>query len=473
MKLRYLIAAVLCAGLSLSCTPDSTYKTPGWDLGGGDDGGGEQGGGEQGGEVKEKSFFLWIDAAANFNDFANSEANIVRDLTLAADAGFTDVVVDVRPTSGNVLFKSKRGTELKWVGAWVGGNYIKVERSATFDYLETFIREGHKLGLKVHAAVNTMVGGNTSGLGKNGLLFDDPSKKGWASTHNKTSGLINAMDAGNETTKFLNPANAEVQEYLISLLKDLAAYKDLDGIFLDRCRYTGLDSDFSEDSRAQFAKYMGLSTIVNWPEDVIQKGADYNTVNAAGWKEPKYYKKWLEWRAKVIHDFIEKASNAVHSVNKDVKFGVYVGGWYSQYYDVGVNWASPDYASHNFFPKWANSEYHKYGYADHCDHMLIGAYASPGAVYGTGEWTMQGFCQLAKSKIGKACPVVAGGPDVGNWDSENRYGDTDYRNAVTNSVKACADACDGYFCFDMIHLKMYNYWPEVKEGIKRAKESEK
>ena len=41
-----------------------------------------------------------------------------------------------------------------------------------------------------------------------------------------------------------------VQEYLLSLLSDLAKYKP-DGIILDRCRYDdyGLMSDFSPESR--------------------------------------------------------------------------------------------------------------------------------------------------------------------------------------------------------------------------------
>lgn len=49
--------------------------------------------------------YIWVDAAANFPDFANSKENIRRDLTLAKETGFTDVVVDVRPTNGDVLFK--------------------------------------------------------------------------------------------------------------------------------------------------------------------------------------------------------------------------------------------------------------------------------------------------------------------------------------------------------------------------------
>ena len=54
-------------------------------------------------ENVEKPRYIWIDAAANFRDFANSRENITRDLKLAKDAGFTDVVVDIRPTSGDIL----------------------------------------------------------------------------------------------------------------------------------------------------------------------------------------------------------------------------------------------------------------------------------------------------------------------------------------------------------------------------------
>ena len=35
----------------------------------------------------EKPRFIWVDAAANFPDFANSKENILRDLTKAREAG--------------------------------------------------------------------------------------------------------------------------------------------------------------------------------------------------------------------------------------------------------------------------------------------------------------------------------------------------------------------------------------------------
>lgn len=57
--------------------------------------------------VIAKPRYIWVDAAANFIEFGNSKENIARDLKKAKDAGFTDVVVDVRPTTGDVLFKTQ------------------------------------------------------------------------------------------------------------------------------------------------------------------------------------------------------------------------------------------------------------------------------------------------------------------------------------------------------------------------------
>ena len=69
--------------------------------------------------------YIWVDAAANFPDFANSKENIRRDLTLAKETGFTDVVVDVRPTNGDVLFSTDKCQQVAWLGAWGSNGYAK------------------------------------------------------------------------------------------------------------------------------------------------------------------------------------------------------------------------------------------------------------------------------------------------------------------------------------------------------------
>ena len=45
--------------------------------------------------VSDKPMFIWISSGASFDDFANSKENILRDLTLAKESGFTDIIVDV------------------------------------------------------------------------------------------------------------------------------------------------------------------------------------------------------------------------------------------------------------------------------------------------------------------------------------------------------------------------------------------
>jgi uncharacterized lipoprotein YddW (UPF0748 family) len=405
-----------------------------------------------------KPRYIWIDAAANFPDYANSRDNIVRDLTKVKEAGFTDIVVDVRPSMGDVLFQTSVTEQVKKLDVWAGSTYTYYERTATWDYLQAFIDVGHGLGLKVHAAINTFIGGNKYpyGLGEQGLLFRDASKKEWATTLNLESGLANVMDVSDDTygTKFLNPANDDVQAYLLALLGDLAKY-DVDGIFLDRCRYDNLVSDFSSVTKTKFEQYIGES-IANFPSDVMLPG----TASLPNSK-PKYFKKWLEFRVKTIHDFVVKAHDKIKSVNSNIQFGVYVGGWYSTYYESGVNWASPSYDTSAAYPEWATENYKNYGYADHLDFLLLGAYASADKVYGSTEWTAQGFCKLAKDKFAGDVKF-AGGPDVGNWTVP---AGTNLSNAVTTTVDACINSSDGYFVFDIIHVKEHDYWDELKTGI--------
>ena len=415
-------------------------------------------------ETKEgKDRLVWIDAAANFEDYANSEKNIAADMKRLKETGFTGVIVEVRPTTAGLLFKSDVEAPLTQVDAWVTGGYKWLKRTADFDYLQAFIDAGKAEGLDVYAAINTMVGGKQCpyGLGSSGPLFDGSAKKEWASVINTADGLVNCMDMA-EGTKFLNPANDEVVDYLLGILEDLAAY-DVKGIILDRCRYDDfeLQSDFSEVSRKKFEEYIGKA-VNNWPGDVFAPGADKLSSPVS-----QMQVKWMEFRAKNIHDFMEKASARVHSVNPDVDFGAYVGAWYSSYYYSGVNWASPSYNAKSAYT-WATSEYSSYGYADHCDIMIIGAYASTKSIYGSNEWTMEGFCKRAKNIFAGDVPYI-GGPDIGNSTGFENGGQG---SLMPKIVDACINnSTGGMFFFDLCHIKMYDYWNDIKKAFDQYLES--
>ena len=404
-----------------------------------------------------KARLVWIDAAANFKDYANSKKNIADDMARLKETGFTGVVVEVRPTTAGVLFNSDVEKPLTQVDAWVTGAYKWLKRTETFDYLQEFINAGKNVGLDVYAAINTMVGGKECpyGLGSSGPLFDGSADKSWATVINTSDGLVSCMDLGTGT-KFLNPANDDVVNYLLGILEDLAAY-DVKGIILDRCRYDDyeLQSDFSEVSRKKFEEYIG-KPLENWPGDVFNPGATkINSPITAMQRD------WMEFRAKNIHDFMEKASNKVHSVNPNIRFGAYVGAWYSSYYFSGVNWASPNYNAGNMY-NWATAEYNQYGYADHCDIMLIGAYASTKSIYGSTEWTMQGFCQRAQRIFAGDVPFI-GGPDIGNSSGFENGGQG---KLMPDIVDACINAStEGMFFFDLCHIKMYDYWDDIKKAF--------
>ena len=77
--------------------------------------------------------------------------------------------------------------------------------------------------------------------------------------------------------------------YELSLLKEFAENYKPDGIVLDRVRYVGLSTDFSECSRLEWEAYAHV-TGENWPEDIY-------TIEQyeGGWREipGKYFGSFL------------------------------------------------------------------------------------------------------------------------------------------------------------------------------------
>ena len=414
-------------------------------------------------DKKAKPRYIWIDAPANFSRFANSKENIREDLKKAREAGFTDIVVDVRPYTGDILFKSVFGHAVEQLDYWEGSAYKYYKRTVTWDYLQAFIDIGHELGLRVNAAINTFVGGsmNPYGLGGQGMLFRETDKKSWASTYYLATGITNGMDLPTDAsnyyaTRFLNPCNDDVQTFLLNLIGDLARY-NVDAIILDRCRYDNLQADFSNDAKIKFQNYMKTKGVTSFSflKDVAKAGSESYT------DQPTYFKDWLAFRAKTIYDFMGKVVARVRSVNSNIKVGAYVGAWYADYYHSGVNWASRNYDPSIDYPAWANADYRKYGFANKLDVLLLGCYAGASSVYGSTEWTMQGFCTQAAAKL-KGDVKFAGGPDVGN---PSGFPGGKQVTTVTLSVDACINAADGYFVFDMIHVRQFNYWNALKVGI--------
>ncbi|MBR4809846.1 MAG: family 10 glycosylhydrolase [Bacteroidales bacterium] len=454
MTARTIIAALMCCLVMASCQEanEEEYKwrdswrekLP------------EEGGDPLLPDIKGKPRYIWVDAAANFQYYANDAAYIAADCKRIAEMGFTDIILDVRPTSGDVLFASELAPACRKTAAWINGRYRWVERTADFDYLGTFIAEGHLAGLRVNAAINTMVGGYHASIGDVGMVYDIPSRRSWCAVDNLPGGLTNSLDDPDTGPRFLDPANPDVQTFLLGLLGELAAYEGLDGIVLDRCRYDdyNLDAGYTDAALASFSEYLGDAPS-SWP--VMPQGQTYATAPNA------LQRYWLTWRCRTIHDFIVKASEKVHSVAPGVRFGVYVGAWFSEYYRSGVNWTSPDYdlKKNESTYKWASDAYQKTGFADHLDFIFLGAYAGTGGIHGNGEWTMEGFAKLGAKRLCGAVPFAAG-PDVGNGSGF----EAGHQEAlIPDIVATMLENSDGLFVFDLCHIRMFDYWNAFKQGI--------
>lgn len=408
-------------------------------------------------EIKGKPRYLWVDAAANFPYYANDATAIEADCRRIAQMGFTDIILDVRPTSGDVLFRSAVAPACTKVAAWVNGSYRWVERTAAFDYLGTFIAAGHAAGLRVNAAINTMVGGYHASIGNVGMLYDHPERKTWCAVDNLAEqGLVNAIDNPEIGPRFLDPANPEVQEFLLTLLGELAAYEGLDGIVLDRCRYDdyNLDAGYTDAALTAFTTYLGVAP-KDWP--VIPQGTVFLTTPST------LQRNWLTFRCKTIRSFVARAAETVHGVAPELRFGIYVGAWFSEYYRAGVNWTSTSYnlSANESTYKWATAAYQNTGFADLLDFIFLGAYAGVDGVHGNGEWTMEGFAKLGAKRLCGVVPFAAG-PDIGNGTG---FEGGHQEALIPDMVNTMLTHAGGLFVFDLCHIRMFEYWDAFEEAI--------
>ena len=408
--------------------------------------------------LKTQPRFLWIDAPANFSSYANDADSIARDCQRIAQMGFTDIVVDVRPTSGDVLFRSTVAPELKAVPAWRGGEIRLKERTATFDYLEAFIKSGHSAGLRVHAGVNMMVGGWHMGPGfVTGMVYDHPDRQDWCAVDLLPDGsLVNqAQNFEVRGGCFLDPANPQVQEFLLDMLGELAAYPGLDGIVMDRCRYDdyALDAGYTKAGLEAFTRFLGHAP-ERWPV-FTEPGHIFLD------KEPDALEvAWLTFRCQVIHDFVARCAQKVHGIRARLPLGIYVGAWFSEYYRSGVNWTSPQYPLSQEEPTyaWATPEYQATGLAPLVDFMLLGTYYSADNVHGSTEKTIEGFASLGRKRLCGEVPFYAG-PDLGN---EPGFRDGGKGDLLPEIVRTVNQEADGAFFFDLCHIRAFDYWNAFK-----------
>ncbi len=308
--------------------------------------------------IEDRPKIMWVDFSANWPKFSNPDTARYY-VKKAAECGFNHLVVDVKGTKSAVAYNSNIAPRLK---SWKG-----IDFPENYDYLDTMIAIGRENGMKVLASLNMFCEGTDPE--QQGILNGD--RASWATEYYLTDGTI-APENGREGvgTAFMNPALPEVQDYARSLVLEVVNNYDLDGVMLDRGRYEGMGSDFSQFSKEQFEKYIG-ETVENFPQDIFEW---VDNGNGEFTRKPgKWYQKWIEWRASVIYDFFKGTREAIKAAKPDMMLGNYTGAWYPSYYEVGVNWASKDYDPSQDF-EWASPEYKNYALNELFDLYTNGNY---------------------------------------------------------------------------------------------------
>jgi len=215
-------------------------------------------------------------------------------------------------------------------------------------------------------------------------------------------------------------------------------------------RYPNLYADFSETSRLAFEAWLGQGTII-WPDDAF--------VLEDAPKPGKYYKEWLEWRARQIKGFAQDAVGLIRSVKPGLAIGNYVGSWYESYYDVGVNWASERF--HAGYD-WMTPSYNETGIAELFDYMCTGCYypiptmAEAKAAGRSQGATVEAAAQLSCKVVDGACPVYA---------SLYLKDYADKPDAFRKAIRAALDHSNGVMLFDLVYLEDYAWWPLLREEL--------
>jgi hypothetical protein len=279
----------------------------------------------------------------------------------------------------------------------------------------------------------------------------------------------------------LNPALPDVQKYQLNIIEEVVSkYPKLDGLVLDRVRYDGITSDFSQFSKKAFEEYAGVE-VENFPDDILYWVQDEN--GKYHWKQGKHFKKWIEWRTSVIYNFFEDAREVTKQANPDIQFGTYTGAWYPVYYELGVNWASKRYDPSKDYD-WATENYRNYGYAELLDLYMTGLYfyevtieeveklnevameKRGEAAMGEGKdywYSVEGSAQLANKVIKGAVPVT-GSLYVEQYEQNT--------GQFKKAVKMAYNKTDGLMIFDIVHIINKDWWQVLENAISEARQEE-
>lgn len=245
-------------------------------------------------------------------DYANGPDGVESMVNRLSQAGFDLIIPAVKNGDGYVNYHSKIERVHPLFKEW--------------DPLTLILQKAKSVGLKVHPWM---------------CVFKE----------NENSAIIRK----DQTLKMLNregksvpwacPAAKEVQEYELSLYREVIDNYDVDGVHMDFIRYNSEDVCFCERCRSRFKKETGVDPLE------IKKSSYYPNRKHCLWT------RWIEWRAKWITKFVEKLSGITRSNNKELSAAVFMEYPESIIYEGQdwVDWAERKLIDYVFPMTYTNS----------------------------------------------------------------------------------------------------------------------
>ena len=232
--------------------------------------------------AQSKDYFqsLWIVRTS-----MTSQEKIQKAMLFAKENNFNHVFVQVRGRD-DAFYKSDIVLRSKSI------------LNTSFDPLDFAIREGHSLGLKVHAWMNVYILGSANSMitKSNSTIQKHPE---WVDVFGNGNSQ-NELQDDNKNLLFLSPAIPEVEDYLLDVVEEVVTKYDIDGLHLDYVRYGDIDYGYNPVAL-----------------EIFQNRTQPYSTNLTG-------RKFTEFRCKSITSFVRRCNRMVLSKNPDCLVSVAV-----------------------------------------------------------------------------------------------------------------------------------------------------
>jgi len=204
----------------------------------------------------------------------------IRNLVANAKAvGLNALVVQVR-TESDALYKSRYEPWARWLTGSQG-------RDPGYDPLATFIQEGKRAGIEIHAWINP---------------YRAAANKSHPRSSSHPSNKFRSSLKTVNTMLWLDPGDPKVRDHIVRVVKDLVSRYDVDGVHMDDYFYP-------------------------YPK---------NAARPASFNDSRTYKAYgrgmslADWRRDNVNQLISEVSRAVKSERRSAKFGVSPFGIYTK-----------------------------------------------------------------------------------------------------------------------------------------------